>query len=305
MLSEIRNKETADMAARTALTDHLVLSSVSASDSISAITTLLDLGIEPFLLSSSITGILAQRLIRKICPSCRTQTNLPKEFARDYFPDLKQCFKGSGCNECLFTGYRGLVGIYEFLPMTSKLKKAIVNNASEEELWEIARREGMVTLFENAWARIKDGVTTPDEVVSKVPFGRMKEKETAEEKEKTKVLLFNINDDDADVIRKALTTQDYEVVNVSGEDILEAAAKENPDCLFIDASKKTAELLRNLRKEIRYTYLSIFAVAKSIETEIEKEMMKLGIRGFLYSPMEPETVLNVFGFSSDTVQTRI
>lgn len=170
MVGEIRDRDTVDIAARSALTGHLVLSTVHTNDTVSTIARLLDIGLEPFLVSSAISGILAQRLVRRICPKCKVKTEPPKELIESKFPSLRAYYKGTGCRDCQFTGYLGQVGVYEFLPMNIKLKRLISKDISEDELWNAAKESGTVTLFEDAWSKVNDGITTVEEVISKIPY---------------------------------------------------------------------------------------------------------------------------------------
>ena len=170
MVGEIRDLDTAEIAARSALTGHLVLSTIHTNDTISTITRLIDIGLEPFLVSSAITGILAQRLIRMICPHCKIETDPPEELANFNLPPLKAYYKGKGCSKCRNTGYAGRIGIYELLRMGTKLRRLISRHFTEDDLWECARETSTITLFEDAWTKIEDGITTFDEVISKVPY---------------------------------------------------------------------------------------------------------------------------------------
>jgi general secretion pathway protein E len=143
MIGEIRDLETAQIAVQASLTGHLVLATLHTNDSASAVTRLLDMGIEPFLLSSSLLGILAQRLLRKLCPSCR----------------------GSGCPKCLQIGYLGRTGIYELLEIDEPLRAAIHARDSEQRLRELARGRGFRTLFEDGQRWVETGATSSEELL--------------------------------------------------------------------------------------------------------------------------------------------
>jgi len=166
MIGEIRDKETAEIAIRAAITGHLVLSTIHTNDAPSAITRLIDMGIESFLISSAVVGVISQRLVRKICPNCKTaykpeiselQTLGIKEDS-----DIK-FYRGRGCALCSNKGYYGRTGIYEILLVTKELKKLITRNASSDELKETAIKEGMKTLKEACVQRVLDGITTVEE----------------------------------------------------------------------------------------------------------------------------------------------
>jgi general secretion pathway protein E len=153
-----------------ALTGHLVFSTLHTNDAVSTVIRLQDLGLEPFLIASTMLGALAQRLVRKICPYCIA--GYEEDFAelqRMGFPvsgegkiELK---RGKGCKECRKTGYAGRMGIFELFPMSDRLKKLVTERAADAELRQAAIREGMTTLKEDAWLKVKNGLTTVEEAL--------------------------------------------------------------------------------------------------------------------------------------------
>jgi general secretion pathway protein E len=170
MIGEMRDLETASNAVQSALTGHLVLSTLHTNDAPSAITRLIDLGVRPFLISSTLTGVVAQRLVRKICPHCeeayrvRVADLAPLPLAKN--PEKEVELKmGKGCLQCRNTGYLGRTGIFEVLPMSEKLGKLTNRKAPLAELHEIASEEGMLTLQQSAVDKMLRGVTTFEEVV--------------------------------------------------------------------------------------------------------------------------------------------
>ncbi|MEO2068118.1 MAG: type IV-A pilus assembly ATPase PilB [Desulfurobacteriaceae bacterium] len=170
MVGEIRDKETAEIAIESALTGHLVISTLHTNDAPSTVTRLVDMGIEHFLISSSLILVVAQRLARKICPKCKEPYQYPPEVLREVgFSEeeiLKiQTYKGKGCDHCGGSGYKGRVALYEVLEMTPKLREAVIKGKNTDELREIARAEGMRTLREIGLIKIAKGVTTPEEVL--------------------------------------------------------------------------------------------------------------------------------------------
>jgi general secretion pathway protein E len=169
MIGEIRDLDTARYAIQAALTGHLVFSTLHTNDAISAVTRLADLGVEPFLVSSTLLGAMAQRLVRKICPHCTASIKVKAEVLRGFgFPvedeeiELKS---GKGCRQCRGTGFLGRCGIFEIFPMSDRLKKLVMANESSAELTKVARQEGMKTLKEDAWDKVLQGITTYQEVV--------------------------------------------------------------------------------------------------------------------------------------------
>lgn len=171
MVGEIRDKETAEIAIRAALTGHLVFSTIHTNDSASTITRLLDMDIEPFLVSSSVEGIVAQRLIRKLCNKCKKPKHYQYEFLKQQgFPtekliDNKIIYEAVGCEECRGTGYQGRSGIFEILPLTDEIRPLIVSNASANAIKHKAIEHGMKTLREDGWEKVLDGITSIDEIL--------------------------------------------------------------------------------------------------------------------------------------------
>jgi type IV pilus assembly protein PilB len=169
MVGEMRDQETAEIAIRSSLTGHLVLSTLHTNDAPSAITRLIDMNVEPYLVSSSVTMIIAQRLVRRICPHCKCEKTVSEDTRKNFgvLPGLP-LFKGLGCSACGYTGYRGRTGIYEVLPITDNLRSLINRKAYATQIRDAALDEGLVTLRENALAKLTDGVTTVEEVLREI-----------------------------------------------------------------------------------------------------------------------------------------
>ena len=169
MVGEIRDLETAEIAIRAALTGHLVFSTLHTNDSAGAITRLIDMGIEPFLVSSSVEALIAQRLVRTICHACREEYRPDAELLREVgFPAGEiantKFYRGRGCEECRFTGFRGRTGIYEILVMSEALRPLVIERAPSTTIKQAACARGMRTLRDDGWAKVKAGVTTVEEV---------------------------------------------------------------------------------------------------------------------------------------------
>ena len=169
MVGEIRDKETATIAIESALTGHLVLSTLHTNDSVGSITRLMDMVVEPFLISSTMIGVIAQRLVRKVCQSCKepnTHTDEIMKILAQNNIDIKEInlLKGKGCQTCDSTGYKGRLGIYELLTVTENIKEMILKEASNSEILAQARKEGLITLFEDGLKKIAEGKTTFEEL---------------------------------------------------------------------------------------------------------------------------------------------
>ena len=170
LVGEIRDFETAEIAVKAALTGHLVLSTLHTNDAPSTISRLMNMGIEPFLVATSVNLIQAQRLIRKVCPQCKEDYHNPPQalvdlgFTKEEAESLKT-FKGKGCSNCNNTGYRGRIGLYEVMEITDELRELILIGASALELRKKAIEEGMVTLRGSGLEKLRRGVTTVEEVL--------------------------------------------------------------------------------------------------------------------------------------------
>lgn len=170
MVGEIRDYETAEIAVKAALTGHLVLSTLHTNDAPSTINRLLNMGIEPFLVASSTLLIMAQRLVRKICQNCKEEEKIPSQtltdigFSKDEAETIR-CYRGRGCEVCNNTGYKGRTAIYEVMPMRDEIKKPILEGASAIEIKRMAVKFGMKTLRMSGLTKIKEGVSSVEEVV--------------------------------------------------------------------------------------------------------------------------------------------
>ena len=151
MVGEIRDRETAEIAIRAAITGHLVLSTLHTNTAAGAITRLVDLGIEPFLVASALQGIMAQRLVRRICPDCRNE-------------ETKGRYRGAGCESCRLSGYKGRIGIFELAPISEQSRSLICQAASEEKIIEQWRSEGVRPLEEDGMSKVHSGQTSLEEI---------------------------------------------------------------------------------------------------------------------------------------------
>jgi general secretion pathway protein E len=160
MIGEIRDLETAQIAVQAALTGHLVLATLHTNDAPSSIARLIDMGIEPFMLSSTINGVLAQRLVRCLCQECRIPADTPSLFQAN----------GLGCPSCKEAGYSGRTGVFELMVNRGDLRTAIKHAADANELRALARSAGMVSLLDDAQRWIRAGITSPEEITRVLAF---------------------------------------------------------------------------------------------------------------------------------------
>jgi general secretion pathway protein E len=174
MVGEIRDVETAEMAIQAALTGHLVLSTLHTNDAPSAITRLLELGIPPYLINSTLLGVMAQRLARTLCKHCKASGEITPEMWKALVSPWKatkptQISVATGCLECRMTGYRGRTGIYEMLPMSERMQQLVVKDADLQAIKALAQQEGMKPLRLSGAEKVAAGLTTVEEIIKIAP----------------------------------------------------------------------------------------------------------------------------------------
>ncbi len=169
LVGEIRDRETAEVAIQAALTGHLVLTTIHANDAAAAVVRLIDMGIEPFLVTSAVIGSVAQRLVRRVCSYCRTLAPVAPDEALAYQREMKEArtdfYSGRGCNFCSYAGFRGRVGVYEVLPIAGGIRQLVAKQATVAEIRETGIKDGMMTMRQDGMLKAKDGTTTPNEVI--------------------------------------------------------------------------------------------------------------------------------------------
>jgi general secretion pathway protein E len=172
LVGEVRDSETAAMATQASLTGHLVLSSIHANDAVGILFRLIDLGVEPFLISSALVGVVSQRLVRRVCSHCRALADVPPEEASAYEEEMGEkpdkLYYGSGCNFCANTGYSGRTGVYEVMPLSEEVRRLLLKGAGSADIKAQALSEGMTTMRRSAMLKVQQGVTTPLEVIRNV-----------------------------------------------------------------------------------------------------------------------------------------
>ena len=170
LVGEIRDLETAESAIQASLTGHLVFSTLHTNDSAGSYTRLVDMGVEPFLVSSTVEAVMAQRLVRVLCPHCKEPYHpktdqLPPGFPMDCLASDAVLYRAVGCRQCLQVGYRGRIGLFELLPSTDEIRRQAHDHASSWTIQQTAIRQGMRTLRDDGWRKVFAGHTTIDEVL--------------------------------------------------------------------------------------------------------------------------------------------
>jgi type IV pilus assembly protein PilB len=165
MVGEIRDRDTAEIAVQAALTGHLVLSTLHTNDAVGALSRMMDMGVEPYLLSSALAGVIAQRLVRGICPACKQTFLAPNELVERFnWPKGTKISKGRGCSSCYDSGYRGRLGIHEIIQTSEELQRLMARTPNKEELAAFMKAAGYATLFDDGMRRVLDGHTTIEEI---------------------------------------------------------------------------------------------------------------------------------------------
>jgi general secretion pathway protein E len=172
MVGEIRDIETAQIAVQAALTGHLMLSSIHANDAVGVLYRLIDLGVEPFLISSALIGVVAQRMIRRVCPHCRVLTSPTGEEAAAYSQvrgeELTEYYQGKGCNLCANTGYLGRTGVHEIMLISDEIRRRLLRGDSAADIKAQALSDGMISMREDGMMKVKLSITTPQEILRNV-----------------------------------------------------------------------------------------------------------------------------------------
>jgi len=302
LVGEIRDKETAEIGFRASLTGHLVFSTVHTNNAISSVTRLLDIGLEPYLISSSLILIVAQRLIRLICPHCKEEYT-PDKKLMDKFKiyidkfDIKRFYKGKGCEQCGFAGFLGRTAIFEILKMNEKIRSLISNKASEDLILKEAKKGGLKLLTESGIAKVAAGLTTLEEVGKVVDI--VEESEVAEigrEIRKTpKILAADDDEDILKVLGKRLNTAGYEVIKArDGKEAVEHAVKEMPDLIVMDVVMPNMdgfEATKLLRSKLQTATIPILMLTAKKDKESEIKGLDYGADDYITKPFDLDKLL--------------
>ncbi|MFH2137142.1 MAG: ATPase, T2SS/T4P/T4SS family [Candidatus Omnitrophota bacterium] len=271
MVGEVRDLETAEIAIRVALTGHLVFSTLHTNDAASGITRLVDIGVEPYLVASSVEAFIAQRLVRMICPACREEDleiadSIRRQISQDLGYDNSQeikVFRGKGCQECNFSGYYGRTAIYEILMLNEALRELVLHKSSSDEIKRMAMANGMRTLRQSGWLKVLEGVTTPEEILRVTQADKSVSKKISEKK-----------------------TSASEIMEIAKETLQKHIAPKKKE--FNPADRRVYERLDN-RVYVRYT---IFKAEKKKNVEGEYEAVQVAVTsnisagGLLFNAVE-------------------
>jgi type IV pilus assembly protein PilB len=302
LVGEIRDKETAEIAFRASLTGHLVFSTLHTNNSVSTITRLLDIGLEPYLISSSIILIVAQRLVRSICPHCK-QEDIPDKKLMDKFGTcidqlgIRKFYKGKGCERCNFSGFLGRIAIFEILKFDEKIRSLISNRSHEDLIFKEAKKRGFKTLAESGVEKVAKGMTTLEEVAEVA--GVIEEANIIERpmeiREKPKILIADDEEDILKVLEKRLSDTGYEVVKaVNGMEAVECAFREKPDLVVMDVMMPEMdglEATKILRSRLETAVIPILMLTAKKDKESELKGLDVGADDYVTKPFDKDKLL--------------
>ncbi|MFA6280905.1 MAG: type II/IV secretion system protein [Candidatus Omnitrophota bacterium] len=302
LIGEIRDRETADIAFRAALTGHLIFSTLHTNNAVGAIARLLNLGLEPYLIASSLVVVIAQRLVKKICSECKEVYQPGKEEVEKFSAyleegDIKTYFKGRGCEACGYTGFLGRLTVLEFLEITESVRTLIARNAPEEEIVIAAKREGFKPLSSIAIELIASGVTTLDEVARVILLEETEASHVAVRRgEKVKLLVVEDEEDISKTLEKRLVTAGYDVVKArDGIEALEVAFKEKPDLIITDVTMPKMdgfELTKHLRSRLETAVIPIVMLTARQDKPSELKGIDVGADDYITKPFDFDKLLS-------------
>jgi len=313
MVGEIRDAETAKIAFQAANTGHLVLSTLHTNDAPSAVTRLIDLGIDPFVIASSLLCILAQRLVRRNCPHCLVPDPVDEsvlarlDLSRDQAKGVR---KGQGCEACQFTGYSGRTGIFEMLTINDDLRKLIVRGAADTEIAAEARRLGIKDLHSDGLFKVCQGVTSVEELMRTAPpperdarfAGTAKRAASPPEAAKVETArkqprVLAVDDDPfiRTMLEKVLSEANYEVILATdGEEALAKAYRDLPDLIISDVVMPKLdglELVKKLRGHLQTSIIPVILLTSKDEVESEVEGLEAGADDYISKPIVTNRLL--------------
>ena len=324
MVGEIRDAETAKIAFQAANTGHLVLTTLHTNDASAAVTRLVDLGVDPYVIASSLLCVLAQRLLRQNCPHCVVvdkvnKTLLTRLGISGDNKNLEKIKKGQGCEACQFSGYLGRLGIYEMLMVDNDLRKLIVQGASDTEIAENARERGIKDLFGDCRDKLFQGVTSVEELMRVAPPPEREGRQPAMEQaaaaapveqvaaaapvEKTaealgaQLRVLAVDDDPfiRKMLQKVLTEAQYDVVLATdGEEALEKVYRERPDLIISDVVMPNMDglsLVKKLKSQLQTSIIPVILLTSKDEVESEVEGLEAGADDYIPKPIVANLLL--------------
>jgi type IV pilus assembly protein PilB len=311
MVGEIRDSQTAEIAFRSSLTGHLVLTTLHTNDSVSTVTRLLDMNLEPYLIASSIKLVVAQRLVRLICPECKKQTK-PDEKLKEQFKSLLQdlnintFYKGTGCKKCAFSGYFGRTAIFEILRFNEKIRGLVSQKASQDIIFKEACNSGMKTLEESGLMKVKAEITSLEEVgrviqdtgsdtVLAQPPPTEGDVQADSRTKKEKILVVDDEEDIRKILRMRLTRAGYEVLTAGdGQEGVNIAEKERPDLIVMDIMMPELngiEAVKILRSRLETAVIPVVMLTAKQDKQSELKGLDAGADDYITKPFDKDVLI--------------
>lgn len=302
LIGEIRDLETAKIAFQLSLTGHLVFSTLYTKNAISAVTRLFDLGLEPYLVTSSLVLVVAQRLLRRVCPHCLEDYTPSPELLKMfqvYIANLgiKKFIRGKGCNKCDFKGYFGRTAIFEFFKISENVQDAISNRLPEDQIFMAAKQDGFITLAEVGIKKVSEGVTTLEEVARVTEVSEIDERL---QKIKTpgldvKILIADDCEDILDMLEMRLKRSGYKAIRArNGEELVRKAISEKPDLIITDITMPVMsgfEATKILKKKLETASIPILMLTARRDTDSELEGIEIGADDYVIKPFDHTKLL--------------
>ncbi len=302
LVGEIRDKETADIAFRSSLTGHLVFSTLHTNNAVASITRLKDIGLDSYIIGSSLILVVSQRLVRVICPHCK-ESYQPEKKLFDKFRSLikefeiKEFRKGKGCQKCGYSGFLGRTAIFEILKINSQIKELISNNASEAAILKEAQKTYFRTLAESGILKVSQSITTLEEVARVTDVG---DKGEALDKaaKKDKPIKILVADDEADirkVIAMRVKSAGYQIIEAAnGQELIDLTHKEAPDLIITDVMMPVLdgiEAVKKLRSSLQTAPLPIIMLTAKQDKQSELQGIDAGADDYITKPFDGDKLI--------------
>ena len=316
MVGEIRDQETAEIAVHAAQTGHLVLSTLHTNDAPSTVSRLLDMGIDAPSLAASLNMVVAQRLVRRLCPHCKVKQEAPQDLRERYdIPAGLTFFAPKGCEKCADIGYRGRVGVHEVLYVTDQMRELIGKGAVARDILRLAREEGMLTLFEDGLDKALQGITSLDEVMNvgvapegfklaeRMADGRLISLAEAKARRsrasdldptrdgQARILVVDDSPSVRNLVKFVLTAQDYGVAEAEdGQEAWRMLQEERFDLVLTDYEMphmEGPELVQRIREQARFDDMPVIMLTSRTGEESEVEILEGGADDYIIKPVEP------------------
>jgi type IV pilus assembly protein PilB len=301
-IGEIRDRETADIAFRASQTGHLVLSTLHTNNAVTSITRLVDLGLEPYLIVSSLSMVVAQRLVRLICPHCKEEYIPDPALLREFGQLLEQSgikkfYRGKGCQQCDFSGFLGRTAVFEIMEVNEAIRTLVTARGSEHQIFQAAQNNGLRTLAESGLKKIAQGLTTLEEILRLVDISRQEQmvKIPAVSGGATKLLIVDDEEDILLTLAKRLETAGYAVVKArNGKEAIEMVFKESPDLIIMDVNMPSMdgfEATRILRSKLATASIPIVLLTAKQDKESELSGLDAGADDYITKPYDKDKLL--------------